>query len=197
MCLLDRTHQGARKTHALRCVLSLPLDPHSLSALRWGCLRRTGALPLTPTRGAAPGPRLGHGPKNPSLRLLANGSMVHSSGTDVRYLCCREVHYSPIRQEDAHERPRASHWLFHHHSVSHDTKCAWIGAVHHPDLPGPHPRPGGRSSRWHDGGSGGGRLAADHRHPLDGGCASSRALCLCGRRRCGLPAGSRGRSTAT
>ena len=54
-----RTDQGEGKDHALRRVLSLPLDPHSLSALGWGCLRRTGALPLTPTKGSAPGPRLG------------------------------------------------------------------------------------------------------------------------------------------
>jgi hypothetical protein len=57
--LNDYTDQGEGKDRALRRVLSLPLDPLSLPALGLCCLRRTGALPLTPTMGSAPGPRLG------------------------------------------------------------------------------------------------------------------------------------------
>ena len=54
-----RTGQGEGKDRALRRVLSLPLDPHSLPALGWCCLRRTGASPLVGVRGDAPVRRLG------------------------------------------------------------------------------------------------------------------------------------------
>jgi hypothetical protein len=58
-------------------LLSPPGPPLFSSALGCGCLRRTGALPLTPTRGAAPGPRLGLCPKNPS-RLLMSAERITS-----------------------------------------------------------------------------------------------------------------------
>lgn len=57
---LRRTDQGEGKDHALRCVLSLsPWTPSPSLRARLCCSQRAGALPLTPTKGSAPGPRLG------------------------------------------------------------------------------------------------------------------------------------------
>ena len=56
-----RTDQGEREgtMHCDDFLPSLPGPSLLFSALGWGCSRRAGASPLTPTKGAAPGPRLG------------------------------------------------------------------------------------------------------------------------------------------
>jgi hypothetical protein len=59
-----RRHQGEREG-TMHCDVFLPSLPGpSLlsSALGWCCSQRAGALPLTPTKGSAPGPRLGRVP---------------------------------------------------------------------------------------------------------------------------------------
>jgi hypothetical protein len=67
---------------------SLPGPSLLSSALGCCCLRRTGALPLTPTRGAAPGPRLGPRPKNPSPSYLP--------AAESEWICLATVSLPPI-----------------------------------------------------------------------------------------------------